>query len=191
MKIAIGTIRKAKLDAVNAAIARIAAVAPVWRDAEVISLAVATAAPAMPLSDEAMIAGARARATAVRALLTEQTSQADYYVGLEGGFHTLSINGGAHTFLRGWVCATDGTRESFGSTGSISVPAPLARNVIAAGRELGDVIDEVARERDVRSRQGAWGVLSRDLITRAASFETAVIAAFAPFFNVIYTAHNL
>jgi non-canonical (house-cleaning) NTP pyrophosphatase len=35
----------------------------------------------------------------------------------------------------------------------------------------------------VRSRQGAWGVLSRGLLTRAMSFETALIAAFAPFYN--------
>jgi inosine/xanthosine triphosphatase len=46
------------------------------------------------------------------------------------------------------------------------------------------VIDEVAGERDVRSRQGAWGVLSRDLFTRSMSFEVALLAAFAPFYNL-------
>ena len=55
--------------------------------------------------------------------------------------------------------------------------------VIDGKRELGVVIDEVAGERDVRSRQGAWGVFSRDLLTRAMSFEAALIAAFAPFYN--------
>lgn len=38
------------------------------------------------------------------------------YVGLEGGFHTLSIENTEHTLLRGWVCVTDGEWESFGST---------------------------------------------------------------------------
>ena len=33
------------------------------------------------------------------------------------------------------------------------------------------------------SRQGAWGVLSRGLLTRSMSFETALLAAFAPFYN--------
>ena len=37
--------------------------------------------------------------------------------------------------------------------------------------------------RDVRSRQGAWGVFSRDLLTRSMSFELALIAAFASFYN--------
>jgi non-canonical (house-cleaning) NTP pyrophosphatase len=55
--------------------------------------------------------------------------------------------------------------------------------VIEDGRELGELIDHVAREQDVRSGRGAWGVLSRDLVTRAASFETAVVAAFALFYN--------
>jgi non-canonical (house-cleaning) NTP pyrophosphatase len=35
----------------------------------------------------------------------------------------------------------------------------------------------------VRSRQGAWGVLTRGLLTRSVSFETALVAALAPFYN--------
>jgi len=183
MKIAVGSIRKAKLAAVQGALARIAAVAPAWQDTEVIGVAVKTDAATMPLSDEELIYGARERSAAVRAMLARQGASADYYVGLEGGFHTLRVGQVEHTFLRGWVCATDGAREFFGSTGSISVPAQLARRVVEENLELGVLIDEIAHEHDVRSRQGAWGVFSRDLITRAASFETAVIAAFAPFYN--------
>ena len=192
MKIAIGSTRKAKLAAMHGALASIAAVVPAWRDAEVIGVAVNTDAPAMPLSDEELIHGARARAAAVRVVFAEQGSSVDYCIGMEGGFHTLRIDKIERTFLRGWVCATDGARESFGSTGSIIVPARLARRVIAEGLELGALIDEVAQEHDVRSRQGAWGVFSLDLVTRAASFETAVIAALAPFFNSeIYSTHSL
>lgn len=68
-------------------------------------------------------------------------------------------------------------------TPSISVPASVARRVIEEKRELGVLVDEVAGESDVRSRQGTWGVLTLDLITRAASFETALVTAFAPFYN--------
>jgi non-canonical (house-cleaning) NTP pyrophosphatase len=63
------------------------------------------------------------------------------------------------------------------------VPPAIVKNVIEGKRELGLVIDEVAGGRDVRSRQGAWGVLSRDLLTRSMSFEASLIAAFAPFYN--------
>jgi non-canonical (house-cleaning) NTP pyrophosphatase len=132
--------------------------------------------------------GARERALAVRDLLRQRRRQADIYVGLEGGFHSISIEGEWHTFLRGWAYATDGKRGTFGGTPSISVPASLAKKVIEGQRELGLVIDEVAGIRDVRSRQGAWGILSRDLVTRSMSFELALIAAFAPFYNAqLYT----
>lgn len=136
------------------------------------------------LTSRRFIAGARARALAVRESLAAESSFADYYVGLEGGFHTRLIEKTEHTFLRGWVCVTDGERESFGSTSSIGVPTYFARRVIDEGRELGSVIDEITVEKDVRSRQGTWGVLSLDLITRSASFEVAVIAAFALFYNI-------
>jgi non-canonical (house-cleaning) NTP pyrophosphatase len=64
----------------------------------------------------------------------------------------------------------------------------MRKSVIEGRRELGLVIDEVAGARDIRSRQGAWGILSRDLITRSLSFELALIAAFAQFYNAeLYT----
>ena len=137
----------------------------------------------MPLNDWELMNGARQRAVAVREILLEQNLAADLYVGLEGGFHSISIDGEWHTFLRGWAFVTDGRRESFGMSPSISVPDLIVKDVIGGKRELGIVIDEVAGARDVRSKQGAWGILSRDLLTRAMSFEAALIAAFAPFYN--------
>src|SRR4029453_16635081 len=103
--------------------------------------------------------------------------------GLEGGFHSISMDGEWHTFLRGWAYATDGQVEAFGGTPSIRGRAGLARKVIEGRRELGLVIDEVAGIHDVRSRQGAWGILSRELVTRSMSFEVALVAGFAPFYN--------
>ena len=187
-RIALGSDRAAKIMAVRASIARVAEIDSGWRDANVVARSVETNAPAMPLTDWELMSGARQRALAVREILVEQKLDADLYVGLEGGFHSISIEGEWHTFLRGWAYATDGRNGTFGATPSISVPADLAKKVIEGRRELGLVIDEVAGIKDVRSRQGAWGILSRDLVTRAMSFEVALIAAFAPFYNkAMYT----
>ena len=183
MKIAVGSTRAAKLAAVRLSLARIGAVVPSWNDAEIVARAVEGVAPAMPLTDAELMRGAWARARAVHDALRAEGSRTDFYVGMEGGFHTTTFDGVTHTFLRGWVCVSDGGREAFGVTPSVCVPASVARRVIDENRELGAVIDEVAGESDVRSRQGAWGVLTLDLITRAASFETALVAAFAPFYN--------
>ena len=78
---------------------------------------------------------------------------------------------------------TNGEHGHFGAAPSISVPAYIVKNVVEGRRELGTVMDEVTGGRDIRSKQGAWGVLSRDLVTRSMSFELALIAAFAPFYN--------
>lgn len=181
--IALGSDRAAKIMAVRAGIARVASIDSSWVKATVLARAVETTAPAMPLNDWELMQGARERALAVRDQLLAQRREADIYVGLEGGFHSISIEGEWHTFLRGWAYATDGTTGAFGGTPSISVPAGLTKKVVEGRRELGLVIDEVAGIQDVRSRQGAWGILSRDLVTRAMSFEVALVAAFAPFYN--------
>ena len=181
--IALGSDRAAKIMSVRAAIARVAELDSAWRIAKVIPRPVKTDAPAMPLNDWQLMSGARKRALAVRDILIEQKLEADLYVGLEGGFHSISLEGEWRTFLRGWAFVTDGERSSFGMSPSIEVPDAIVKQVIQGKRELGVVIDDVAGARDVRSKQGAWGVLSRDLLTRSMSFEAALIAAFAPFYN--------
>ena len=182
-RIALGSDRAAKIMSVRAAIARVAELDPAWRTAKVIPRPVKTDAPAMPLNDWQLMGGAQKRALAVRDILIEQKLEADLYVGLEGGFHSISLEGEWRTFLRGWAFVTDGERSSFGMSPSIEVPENIVKQVIQGKRELGVVIDDVAGARDVPSKQGAWGVLSRDLLTRSMSFEAALIAAFAPFYN--------
>jgi inosine/xanthosine triphosphatase len=181
--IALGSDRAAKIMAVRGALARVATIEPSWGEVKLVARAVTISAPAMPLTDWELMQGAKERAEAVYALLKQQNLTADLHVGLEGGFHSISLDGEWHTFLRGWAYVTDGVTGCFGATPSISVPESIKNSVIEGKRELGLVIDEFAGTRDVRSRQGAWGVLSRDLVTRSLSFELALIAAFAPFYN--------
>jgi inosine/xanthosine triphosphatase len=181
LKIALGSTRGAKVEAVRASVARLAQVDAAWQEAEIMAFDVQTDAPAMPLTDAELMFGARARAEAVRDVLAPQ--QADFYVGLEGGFHSVYLDREPLTFLRGWAYVTSGERGNFGAGPSVVVPDAIVKLVVEGKRELGEVIDEVAGELDIRSRQGAWGVLSKDLLTRSMTFEVALIAAFAPFYN--------
>lgn len=169
--------------AVRAAVARIATIDPTWADANVVARRVEVSVPAMPLTDWQLMQGARERALGARESLLNRKLDADIYVGLEGGFHSISIESEWHTFLRGWAYATDGERGMYGAAPSISVPPDIVKSVVEGRRELGVVIDEVTGGRDIRSKQGAWGVLSRDLVTRSMSFELALVAALAPFYN--------
>ncbi|HXF06337.1 MAG TPA: inosine/xanthosine triphosphatase [Blastocatellia bacterium] len=184
IRVALASTRLAKREAVEQALERMirAGIVP-WRSFEIIPRAVMTAAPAMPLTDDDLLHGARQRVERLIELFTAQGSSADFYVGLEGGFHRQAVQGQPLTFLRSWAYVSDGERGFFGCGPSILVPEALAETVISTGEELGDIIDHIARQSDVRSQQGTWGVLSRNLVTRSETFALALIAAFAPFYN--------
>lgn len=141
MNIALGTTRASKIAAVQAAITRIAEIDSDWRNAEIIPSAVETNSPAMPLTDEELMLGAKSRAEAVQNLLLKGDKAAQFYVGLEGGFHTIKMENQNYTFLRGWAYVTDGSRGSFGTSPSILVPDLIVKRVVEEKRELGEIID--------------------------------------------------
>src|SRR5215212_7491035 len=155
MLIALGSARAAKIMALRAACARVAEVDARWRQAELVTRSVETGVPRMPLNDTQLMRGARNRAEAVRALLEAEGKPADFYVGLEGGFHSITFDGARQTFLHGWAYVSDGARGYFGHAPAVTVPTAIVARVEGSGRELAEVIDEVAGEADVRRRQGA------------------------------------
>src|SRR5262249_39598953 len=171
-RIALGSDRAAKIMAVRAAIARNARIDFASRDANVVARAVQTGAPAMPLTDWELMKGARDRALAVRDLLREQNLAADLYVGLEGGFHSIAVDGDWHTFLRGWAYATDGERGNFGMSPSIAVPEDIVKKVIEGRRELGLLIDEVAGGGERREGEGGGGVVCGGVFCRRVSVQS-------------------
>jgi non-canonical (house-cleaning) NTP pyrophosphatase len=65
----------------------------------------------------------------------------------------------------------------------VELPEALAIEVLDRGVELSVAIDRFAGEVGIRDAQGAWGVLSANLISRQEAFRVAVIAAFAPLYN--------
>ena len=177
----VGSTRPAKIAAVVAAIEAIAVIDEHFRQATIQPVDVTDVAPAMPRTDRAIFDGARLRAKTLidRAVVAGKTEM-PLAIGLEGGLDPLPGDSGRFV-LKTWAAVTDGTRWGYGSGGAIVLPESIARQVVD-GRELGDVIDEVAR-RAVRGTGGGWGVLTRDLIGRGDSFRSALLAALAPFYN--------
>lgn len=186
MKIAIGSAREPKVEAVKEAWqvfgARI--VDDPEEPVKFLSYNVASAAPEMPLSIKDLMKGAQSRVESLILQLKREKAEADFYVGLEGGFHVVDAPGPRRqVFLESWAYVSDGQRGCFGHSGGIYVPARIAGPVIDRGIELGIVIDNFSDETNVRSKQGTWGILTRDILTRRHSFVIALIAAFAPFYN--------
>jgi inosine/xanthosine triphosphatase len=182
--VAVASTRRPKVEAVREALGLWG---PVWRpgvEFELVTAEVPSGVNHTPASRAEMMAGARNRAEALVRLAAERKQNWRYFAGLEGGLDVIAEGSSRHMFLQNWVCVTDGEGVfSYGQSGGILMPQRLAAQVLEQGIELGVVVDAFAVGRGIRDAQGAWGVLTRNLIARQDAFRTAVIAAFAPFFN--------
>lgn len=183
IRIAVGSRRKPKVEAVRAALDAFGPLLHPNSSFEVIGFEVATGVGHTPLTRAELMAGARGRCDALLKLDAARQS-ANYFVGLEGGLDVVNQDGRRLVFLESWafVCDLAG-RGFYGQSGAIPLPDALAKEVLDRGTELAQAIDAYTGMRGIRDSQGAWGVLTRNLIDRQESFRIAVISAFAPFFN--------
>jgi inosine/xanthosine triphosphatase len=182
-RLAVGSTRKPKLDAVKAAAADIAPLLGEGVVIEIQGYEVESGVNHTPTSREELMRGARQRAEALQQHLRVGGVGADFFIGLEGGLDVATENGHRKTFLESWAYVTNTAEGHFGRSPSIELPEALAHEVVLRGTELSVAIDQFAGEAGIRDGQGAWGVLSRNLISRQESFRLAVLAAFAPFYN--------
>ena len=181
--VAVGSTRQPKLKAVSAALEVFASVLAPGAQLEVLGTEVESGVSHTPASAEELMRGSRQRAEALVRLGSARGEPWRYFVGLEGGLNVLQEESSRRVFLESWAYVTDGERGYYGRSGGIEVPEALAHEVLENGVELSVAIDRYAGAVGIRDAQGAWGVLSGNLITRQEAFRVAVIAAFAPFYN--------
>jgi inosine/xanthosine triphosphatase len=168
MKIAVGTLNKAKNNAVENVIKN------VWSDAEFISIETNSGISDQPLSDEEAIRGAINRAKQALA-----KTGSDYGIGMEG---TVSTNSHG-MFLHGWAAIID-TDDNIGLGQSASVQLP--KNIedrINNGEELGPIMQELMKDDKnlIRHSEGTAGILTKGLYNRVKEFEDAIKCALAKF----------
>jgi inosine/xanthosine triphosphatase len=182
-RIAVGSTRRPKLNAVTEAATLFKGLLAPEMTLEILGYEVESGVGHTPSSREELMRGARQRAEALVERLRAKGARADYFVGLEGGLDVALENGNRCVLLESWAYVTDGRRGHFGCSGSIELPEALAEDVLTNGTELSEAIDRFAGAVGIRDAQGAWGVLSGNLISRQEAFRVAVVAAFAPFYN--------
>ncbi len=182
--VAVGSTRRPKLNAVREALAIFGPLLDSNAQFEVVGKEVPSGVSHTPTSRSELMAGSRFRAEALVKLARERGEPWKYFVGLEGGLDVVEESGRRLVFLQSWAYVTDGSsRGAFGQSGAVQMPDALAAEVIEQGTELSVAIDAYAGQQGIRDAQGAWGVLTKNLITREESFRAAVVSAFAPFFN--------
>ncbi len=197
--IAVGSKRGPKLNAVTEALHAFSSALAQDAQFEVVGVEVESGVNHTPASRDELMRGARQRAEALVEKGRRDAAAWQYFVGLEGGLDVvheglspnetlrhsgLQQNGFRRVFLESWAYVSDGARGHYGRSGGIELPEALAHEVLENGVELAVAIDRFAGAIGIRDAQGAWGVLSGNFITRQEAFRIAVIAAFAPFYNV-------
>ncbi len=191
LQVAVASHRRPKLNAVWEALTVIVPLLDPAARFEVIPVEVPSPVRPTPLSRQETREGALGRAEHLRRQALEQGLPWQYFVGLEGGLDVWQDRGRRLVFLENWACVLDRSgRPGWGHSGGILLPEALASEVIEQGIELGEAIDRFAGTSNVRDAQGAWGVLSANLITRQDAFRLAVLSAFAPFYNAAVYARS-
>ena len=185
IRIAVGSKRAPKLEAVREALVALGPLLQPKSRFEVMGFEVESGVSHTPRSRTELMAGARGRCEALRSVVEQKAA---YFVGLEGGLDVIYENGHETgrrlVFLESWAYVSDsGGRGFYGRSGAILLPDVLAIEVLDRGTELSRAIEGYTGVQGVRDSQGAWGILTKNLINRQESFRIAVISAFAPFFN--------
>jgi inosine/xanthosine triphosphatase len=181
--IAVGSNRKPKLNAVTEALVSVGPKFGFTVLPSVLGVEVESGVGHTPVTREECMRGARQRTEALARLARQKNEAWDYFVGLEGGLDSTVEDGQRRVFLESWAFVSDGTRGYYGRSGGIELPETLADEVLEQGIELSVAIDNFAGSIGVRDAQGAWGVLSMDLVARQEAFRVAIVLAFAPFYN--------
>ncbi|MCL1097790.1 inosine/xanthosine triphosphatase [Shewanella gelidii] len=113
-----------------------------------------------------------------RAKYCQQTSQADFYVAMEGGVD--HFDHGYATFA--YVAILKGEQLSVGRSAELPLPAQVYQ-ALEAGEELGNVMDKLFNTENIKQKGGAIGLLTHHQATRESSYTQALILAMAPLLN--------
>lgn len=129
---------------------------------------------AQPMCDAETRMGAIKRAEMARAT----ASDADYWVGVEGGVDEEPEG----MIVYAWIVVLSRERIGQARSASFYIPPQIAE-LVRQGKELGEADDLFFSRINSKQENGAIGILTADAITRQKLYEPAVIMALIPFKN--------
>jgi inosine/xanthosine triphosphatase len=161
----VGSRNPAKIEAVRRALGRLAPACALQ------AVDVDSGVPDQPVGDHATRQGARNRAQKALSL-----TSADVAFGLEGGVaHEPPV-----VWLVSWVTAVTRDGRSGDASGlRMALPAAVADR-LAAGDELGTIIDDLFGVTASKQQSGAIGLLTEGFVSRTDAFADLVAMACAP-----------
>ncbi len=167
ISINVGSKNPVKVNAVNAVFS---ALFPEY-EVQCVGFNVDSKVSEQPMTQTETRQGALNRVTALR-----NSTQADYYVAIEGGVDEF-VDGPA-TFA--YLVIHDGNQQSVGRSGQLPLPTAIYQRLVK-GEELGPVMDDVFGTSNVKQKGGAIGLLTNNALSRQAVYQQGLIMAMAPF----------
>ncbi|TBR43132.1 non-canonical purine NTP phosphatase [Marinomonas agarivorans] len=113
-----------------------------------------------------------------RASYCRNNTEADFYIAIEGGVDVLED--GPVTFA--YVAILDNDTRSITCSAQLPLPKYVYQGLLDE-EELGDVMDKMFNTNNIKQKEGAIGLLTKNLVTRETCYTQAVIMAMAPFLN--------
>ncbi|NHC42432.1 DUF84 family protein [Bacillus sp. MM2020_1] len=152
MKIIIGSKNPAKITAVKNSFSH---------EGEFVSLDIPSGVSEQPFSDEETIKGAINRAAAAL-----KQGNGDIGIGLEGGVQETSYG----LLICNWGALVTNESEPIIAGGArIPLPEEIAVR-LRAGEELGPVMEDYAKNKNVRKQEGAVGIFTSGMVNRSEMF---------------------
>jgi inosine/xanthosine triphosphatase len=172
MKVLVGSVNPVKIEAAREALAKY------FENVEVVGIAAESGVADQPMDDETYL-GAENRAAEMLRINEEKDLGADLVIGIEGGITKIH----SRWFAFGAICVMDRReRIGFGASPHIQLPDAMVKPLLD-GKELGDVTDIFAGEKDTKKGRGAVGFLTNDRMNRKEFYVPAIVVALAPFVN--------
>lgn len=167
ISVLVGSQNPVKIKAVEAAFAKVFAAA-----LEIKGIKVDSEISSQPMSLEEAFLGSVNRIKNIRKI-----SLADFYVGIEAGLQKYSF---------GWTAAAVVVVENkkgirgIGISPQILLPEKMVSEV-KNNKELGLVLEKISRVENIKQKQGLFGFLTNNILTRQTAYEPAIIASLAVF----------
>ncbi len=119
-----------------------------------------------------------------RVQIARKETKADFYISMEGGMDCDSYG----AFLTWYVCAGNDSGEiSIAGGGRMPLPETIYDELLRNKEvELGDIMDRITREENVKQKGGSTAVFTGNRIQRKDVFKREIIIALVPFTSEIY-----
>ena len=135
-----------------------------------------------PKSSRESIKGAKTRAlNALKEYETEnKNANVSYSIGIEGGIEKIEDL----YFQSGWIAIYDCKNDKFGigTSARVEVSNKIATTLINdENTELSDVIDSLSGKENIGKKEGYFGIVTNNTLSRANAYSHGVLMAFAKF----------